>query len=310
MTTIPRSENLGLGILLTLLAFLSVAIMSALAKAVSVSVAAQVTTFFQNFISLLLFLPWILRRGITDLRTERFGLHLVRAISGLLSQYLLFVALRYIPLVDGVLLANAAPLFIPLVVWVWLKQRIQARLWASLIIGFIGIVLILQPRGGALNWAASLALLAGICSAVALVSVGRLDLTEPPARILFFYFAISSVLTAPFVVARWSTPEPRTWLYLAGVGVTMAIAQLLLILAYRQTSTSGLAPFNYSVVVFSGLIGWLVWNQVPNMLSIVGMVLVAAGSIYSTMQHRTSHPQVPTPFTRRGLAGQLASDSR
>lgn len=295
MTVPPRSRNLGLGILLTLLAFLSVAIMSAFAKAASTSVPAEVTTFFQNSISLLLFLPWILYRGIADLKTKRFGLHLVRAVSGLLSQYLLFAGLRYIPLVDGVLLANAAPLFIPVVVWVWLKHRIQARLWVSVIVGFVGIVLILQPGGSVLNWAASLALLAGICSAVALVSVGRLASTEPSSRILFFYFFISTVLTAPFVIARWSTPEPRVWLYLAGVGITMAVAQLLLILAYRQASTSHLAPFNYSVVVFSGLIGWIVWNQVPNLLAVFGMVMVAAGGISSTIQHRSGHPQVPTP---------------
>jgi drug/metabolite transporter (DMT)-like permease len=219
-------------------------------------------------------------------------------VSGLLSQFLLFVALRDIPLVDGVLLANAAPLFIPVVVWVWLKQHISTRLWGSLITGFVGIVLILQPGGAVLNAAALLALIAGICSAVALVSVGRLDLTEPSSRILFYYFFISTLLTAPFVTLHWSTPPAQAWLYLAGVGLTMAIAQLLLILAYQQASTAHLAPFNYSVVVFSGLIGWLVWHQVPNLLAVAGMVMVAAGGIASTVQHQTSHPQVPTPTGR------------
>jgi drug/metabolite transporter (DMT)-like permease len=299
MISTTRSLNLGLGILLTLMAFLSVAIMSAFAKVASASVGAGVTTFFQNFISLLLFLPWILRRGIGNLKTQHLGLHLVRAVSGLLSQYLLFVALRYIPLVDGVLLANAAPLFIPVVVWVWLKERIQPRLWVSLIIGFVGIVLILQPGTAALGWATSLALLAGICSAVALVSVGRLDNTEPASRILFFYFSVSSLLTAPFVVLHWSPPAPEASRYLAGIGVTMAIAQLLLILAYQKATASHLAPFNYSVVVFSGLIGWLVWNQVPNLLSVAGMLLVAAGGISSTIQHQATHPQVPTPLPRK-----------
>jgi drug/metabolite transporter (DMT)-like permease len=283
-----------------MLAFLAVASMSALAKAAtSAGVSAEVLTFFQNFLSLLLFLPWLVRGGIASLKTQRPGLHLVRAVTGLLSQYLLFVALDLdIPLVDAVLLANAAPLFIPLVVWVWQRERIGAQLWASLVIGFVGIILILHPGVGVISWGTPLAIAAGAFSAVALVAVRHLNTTEPPARILFYYFLISSVLTAPFVVVKWSTPEPRAWIWLLGVGVSMAISQLLLILAYQQASPSRLSPFNYSVVVFSGLIGWIVWHHVPNLLSLGGILLVCLGGILSTFQFHRVHGHLPAARPR------------
>jgi drug/metabolite transporter (DMT)-like permease len=292
-TNTPRNPNLGLGVLLTVLAFLSVAIMSAFGKAATKSVSSGVLVFFQNSISLVLLTPWIVRGGIGNLQTEHFWLHFVRGVSGLLSQYFMFIALNYISLVDAVLLVNAAPLFIPLVAWIWLKHGVSGRLWFSLVIGFVGIVLIIQPGRDVFSWATSLALVAGIFSAIALVTVGRLNITEPSTRILFYYFLISTVLTVPLLITEWSTPEPIAWIYLIGIGLTMAIAQLLLILAYEQASPSRVSPFNYSVVVFSGIIGWIVWNEVPNTLSILGTILVSAGGILSVIHYHKKHKPFP-----------------
>jgi drug/metabolite transporter (DMT)-like permease len=299
--------RLGLGILLTVLAFLSVAIMSAFGKAAAPFVSSGVLVFFQNSISLVLLLPWVLRGGSANFTTSHLGLHVVRGVTGMLSQYFMFVALNYIPLVDAVLLVNAAPLFIPLITWIWLKQTISGKMWMSLIIGFIGIVLILQPGASVFSWATPLAIVAGVFSAIALVTVGRLNLTEPSARILFYYFLISSILTTPLVIIRWSPPEPKAWMYLIGIGVTMAIAQFLLIVAYEYASPSHVAPFNYSVVIFSGLIGWAVWNEIPNALSWVGTLLVCAGGILSVIHHHKRHRPFPMVQARHASARERIS---
>jgi drug/metabolite transporter (DMT)-like permease len=266
-TAARPKANLTLGILLTVLAFLSVAVMSALGKAATEQVASEVVTFFQSSISLLLVLPLALRQGLIPLRTQHLPLHLVRGVAGLLSQLLMFVSLNFIPLVDSVLLANAAPLFIPIVMWVWLRQHVAPRIWACLLVGFVGIVVILQPGAAVVNPGIGWAIAAGFFSAVALVAVRLLDRTEPAIRILFYYFLISTIITLPLLVLNWPRPDPRTWLFLLGVGITMALAQYLLILAYDYASPSQTSPFNYSVVIFSALIGWLVWGQAPNALS-------------------------------------------
>jgi drug/metabolite transporter (DMT)-like permease len=285
-TTKPPPENLRLGILLTVLGFLGVAVMSAFGKAASASVSAGVLVFFQSAISLLLLLAWVLWVGVADLKTQHLGLHLVRAITGLLSQYFFFLAVSDITLLDAVLLVNAAPLFIPFVALIWLKTRIEGKLWLGLGIGFLGIILILQPGAGVFHWASLLALAAGGFSAIALVGQGRLTATEPASRILFYYVLISSVLTAPLAVAHWSAPEPSVWMWLLGVGVFMISSQLLLVMAFARASAALVSPFNYSVVVFAGLIDWLVWNQVPNLLSMAGVVLVCAGGIIATINHQ------------------------
>jgi drug/metabolite transporter (DMT)-like permease len=272
----------GLGVLLITLAFACVAAMSALGKGAS-AVSTGALVFFQNFISLILFAPWALRGGLAELKTSRIWLHVLRAGAGLLSQVLMFVAVKRMPLVNAVLLSNSAPLFIPLVSWAWLKRKVGGMVWVSLAIGFAGVILILRPGLALLtNPVALLAISAALFSAFALVSVNQLSKTEPARRILFYYFLFSSLAAAPFAAFQWKTPAFREWLYLGGIGLTMSASQMLIILAYQRASPTRIAPFNYTVVIFSGLIGWAVWHNTPGLLAFAGVLLVTAGGVLST----------------------------
>ena len=292
-----RAPNVLLGTLLIVLAFFSVAVMSAFGKAAA-GVPTGMIVLFQNGISLVLLLPWALRQGKADITTTRLPMHLVRALSGLLSQALFFIAVKDMKLVDAVLLVNAAPLFIPLVVLIWLKTRITPAVIMSLVVGFVGVLLILRPSAALLaNPAALLATAAALFSAIALVTVNRLSATDRPDTILFYYFLISTIAAAPFAIAGWRTPVGLEWGYLTGIGVFMAFSQLFIILAYQQSTAERLAPFNYSVVVFSGLIGWLIWHNVPDLVALLGIVLVCVGGILSIVfgggpvkEHAMGHP--------------------
>jgi drug/metabolite transporter (DMT)-like permease len=166
-----------------------------------------------------------------------------------------------------------------------LREKIGAATAISVAIGFIGVLLILKPGPSLLrNPAALLATAAAVCSAVALVTVNRLASTEPTDRILFYYFLTASLLTAPLLPFGWLSPTGRQWLILMGIGVCQAASQLLIILAYRYAKADRIAPFNYSVVVFSGLIGWIVWHNRPDALALVGVLLVSAGGIFTTIK--------------------------
>jgi drug/metabolite transporter (DMT)-like permease len=290
------TRQLLLGILLIVAAFFCVAVMSAFGKAAS-GVSTATISFFQSFISLLLFLPWTLRHGLADLRTNQLPLHIARALSGLLSQVLYFWAVREMSLIDAVLLVNAAPLFIPIVALVWNRTPITMAVGLSLLVGFVGVVLIIKPGEELLtNPSALIALSAALFSAIALVSVNKLSGQNQPDTILFYYFFIASVATLPFAIAGWSEPTKVEWGYLVGVGVFMALAQLLIILAYQHATASQIAPFNYSVVIFSGLIGWIVWQEPLGWISGVGIVLVCAGGILSILlaqDARRSHGMLP-----------------
>jgi drug/metabolite transporter (DMT)-like permease len=273
--------NLTAGIVLITTAFLCAAIMSALSKAAT-GISPLLLLFLQYVISFLVFLPAVAKEGVGMLKTEHLALHAFRSIAGSVCQLLFFIAVKSISLLDATLLSNAAPLFIPLVVWVWCKKSVSPMVWLSLLVGLVGIILIIKPGPEMLRNPASLiALAAAVFSALALVSTNRLAATEPPMRILVYNFGISTVLLVPICFFVWKPPTPQQWLILAGVGVFYALTQYLIILAYRHASAVQISPFNYTVVIFSGVLGWIFFNTVPDWISLVGTVLICAGGIMS-----------------------------
>ena len=274
-------QNLPLGICLITLAFFCAAMMSALSKAAA-GVPPLLILFLQYAISFAIFVPSAGRLGREHLKTEHFRLHLLRSVAGSVCQLLFFIAVRSISLLDAVLLSNAAPLFIPLVVYVWFRKTVKPVVWMSLLIGLTGIVLIIKPGPQMFQNPASLiALVSGMCSAFALVATNKLTETEPPVRILFYNFGLSTLLLIPLAIWVWQPLTAKQWLLLLGVGGFYALTQYLIILAYRYASATELSPFNYTVVIFSGILGWLMFGTAPDILGILGTVLICAGGILS-----------------------------
>lgn len=274
-------HNLPLGIALITIAFFCAAVMSTFSKAAA-GVSPLLILFLQYAISFVVFVPSATRLGRERLKTEHFWVHFFRSVTGSICQLLFFVAVRSIPLLAAVLLSNAAPLFIPLVVYIWFHKTVRPVVWISLFIGLAGIVMIIKPGPQLLeNPAGLIALASGLCSALALVATNKLAETEPPVRILFYNFGVSTLLLMPLAIAAWRPLTGKQWLLLSGVGVFYALTQYLIILAYRYASATELSPFNYTVVIFSGLLGWLVFGTVPDALAVLGTVLVCAGGIVS-----------------------------
>lgn len=262
--------------------------MSAFSKAAS-SVPALVILFLQYAISFLVFLPLAVKAGPGILRTEHVGLQFFRSVAGSICQLLFFVAVKSLPLMDSVLLSNAAPLFIPIIVYIWFRKAVQPLVWLSLLVGLIGIILIIRPGPQMFREPAALvALLAGVFSALALVATNKLAESEPPLRILIYNFGISTLLLIPLCIPAWKPLTEREWLLLIGVGGFYALTQYFIILAYRHASAADISPFNYTVVVFSGLLGWWFFGNVPGWMAVAGTALICAGGILSI---RAGHPE-------------------
>lgn len=281
-------HNRGRGIALIMIGFFWAAVMGAVTKSLH-GVSPLLTLFFQYAIAFLCFVPSGLRMGPAALRTQRAGLQIFRSLAGSACQLLFFLSLGSLPLLDASLLSNSAPLFIPIVVWLWFRKPVSRTVAASLLIGLIGVVLTIHPGPRLLrDPAALLALASGVLSAVALVATNRLAETDPPSRILLWNFGASTVLLVPIAIAVWRPLSARAWLMLLSVGVLYALTQWFIILAYRYAGAAELSPFNYSVVVFSGILGWIFFANVPGLSALLGTLLIGAGGILSI---HSGHPE-------------------
>jgi drug/metabolite transporter (DMT)-like permease len=282
-------ENLALGAALSSLSFLCTAVMSALVKATEELTSTAVVLLFQNLICLVLILPIALRGGWASLKTQKIGLHILRAVSGTGAWYALFVAILVMPLTNAILLTFSAPLWMPVIAWVLFREKASRATWIGAGIGFVGVLLVLQPHHTKFNFGALIALAGAFCLAIAFMSVRWLGATEPTSRILFYYFLLSTVLCTPFAIIDWRPFGLRGSIYLVGIALTLLIGQALIVLAYRYASAVKVGPFIYTVIVFTALIDWFLWNRAPTLVVVLGMALVIGGGVIAIRKQSAHH---------------------
>jgi drug/metabolite transporter (DMT)-like permease len=274
-----KPENLALGAALAALSFFCVAAVSALGKTAGEFTSTAVVVLFQNLICLVFVIPLAIRGGWTSLRTEKIGLHILRAASGTACWYALFFAIKMMPLTNAILLTFSAPLWMPVIAWVAFRQKSSAATWIGAAMGFVGIVLVLGPQNNSFNVGALLALAGALLLAIALMSVRWLGATEPMPRILFYYFLLSTAMAMPIAALDWQPFEARAWIYLLGIGFAQLLSQVFIVRAYRYASSVKLGPLVYTVIVFTALIDWAVWDRTPTLFVILGMTLVIGGGL-------------------------------
>ena len=283
--SLHQNVNLPIGIFLTMVAWTFFAVLNACIKAIAQEIPTHAILFFENFFALLLFIPFISIEP-KILKTKKLSLIILRSIFGILTYYFLFFSVKLIPLVDAALLSNTAPLFIPFILYFWIKKKIPLKQLLGIFLGFIGVIYILQPGIEIISVGSLLALASGIFAAGSMTS-SRLLSSESPITVCIYYLFISSVVLFPMLWLDWQMPSSRVWLLLISAGILMYFLQVFYTQAYKYACATDLGPFSYIFVIVSGLIDWLIWNDVPTLSSLVGIILVIIGGILTILFSET-----------------------
>ena len=178
----------------------------------------------------------------------------------------------------------------PVIAWVLFREKVSRSIWIGAGIGFVGVLLVLQPHHQKFNIGALIALAGAFCLAIAFMSVRWLGATEPTSRILFYYFLLSTLLCTPFAIIDWRPFGLRGSIYLVGIALTLLLSQALIVLAYRYSSAVTASPLIYTVIVFTALIDWFLWNRAPTVVVIFGMALVIGGGIIA-IRKQSAEPE-------------------
>ena len=294
-----RTELLR-GALFLLTGELLFATMGAMVKTVTQALPMEMAVFFRNAFGLLVLLPLIHRHGGLALyRTGHFPLHALRAVVGLSAMYCFFYTLGRLPLADGVLLKMTAPLFIPLIAWAWLGEGATRLALLAVPVGFVGVILVLQPHGE-LQAAALVGLLGGALVALAKVSVRRLTGREPVLRIVVWFTTLSTALSALPLLWHWRTPDAAQWALLLGLGAVGSAAQLVMTRGYACAPAGQLSPLTYSSVLFGAGYGYLLWGEVPHGRFVLGALLIALAGMLAVYRPRGAPLPLAVQGTTRG----------
>ncbi|WP_217549968.1 DMT family transporter [Pantoea sp. GbtcB22] len=288
--------NARLGVLLKILAALCATLMLACVKGLNGTLPTGEVIFFRSFIALLPLLIWLKMQGdvLENLKTRNLSGHFIRGFSGTGGMYFNYLALVYISLADATALSYAAPLFTVILAAMLLKERVRVSRWVAVVVGLSGILIMLSSSlstsGALFSYGASnattsigvaCALLAALCSATSNVQIRFLNGIEKPGAIVFYFSLMTTVIGLATALFGWSKPSAVQLLLLVCCGLFGGLAQILVTLSLRYADASLLAPFDYTTLVWSMLIGYLFLNSLPGSTTLLGASIVALAGIFA-----------------------------
>jgi drug/metabolite transporter (DMT)-like permease len=211
--------------------------------------------------------------------TERSKEHLFRCLMGLMALVAIVVALRELPLAVVVSLSYAAPLFITILSIFLLSERVGVFRWLAVLIGFIGVVIIAEPGFKGMNYLYFLPLIFCIGMAFVTITIRKLSTTEPIWLISIFFTITISIAGLATIPMGWKMPNFQDFILLALIGVTGGSANLFLTQSYKLSEVSLVAPLKYMALIFAIVFGYLIWNEIPTVKTLVGAFLVILASL-------------------------------
>ena len=237
--------------------------------------------FYRSFISLIFIILIIVNKKIS-LKTNFKKLHFYRSFVGFLSLLAFFYAISHLPLSTAISLNYTSPLFVALLITFFLNKKPSFYVCCLLLIGFFGAFLILKPTLiGNSAFAGFIGLLSGFGAGLAYLFMAQLGkVNEPDTRVVFYFTLLSSICAGLLMLLEDTNSEIfHHWWLLLGLGVSATIAQLALTKAYRVGNTLKNAGLSYLTILFSSILGLIVFSETLDVLSLVGILLIIISGI-------------------------------
>jgi len=269
------------GALWMIAASLGFTVNSALVKTLTVSgLEVFQIAFARALFSFALLVPFLLRAGPRALSTKHPWLHGIRAFCGAAAMVCGFYAVGRLQLADFTALTFTQPLFVTLLAVILLGEVVRWRRWLATAVGFLGVLIMVRPGASAFDPAALVALVSVSGIAIAVCLVKRLPEGESHATMLAYFCLMSLAITVLPALLLWTPPTAFQWLLLAGVGGLGVASQAMIIRAYRSGEASFVAPFDYLKLILAGLIGFLVFDELPGPWTLLGAAVIVCAALY------------------------------
>ena len=266
-----------------LLSMLLFSLMDASVKWLGASYPTTQIMFFRCAVAMVPILTILyLRGGWQLLKTRQKSLHLLRSVLGISAMGFAFYAFARMPLAEAVSILHTGPLFMTALSVLILREVVGIRRWTAVILGFIGMLIVVDPGAGMGESGSLYMLIAAFligCTTIIIRYLGRID--DPVC--ITFYFTLTGIVASSIGILwqGWTAPPLPDLLLLSAVGVLGGLAQYLMTLSYRHVAIAVVSPLKYLTIVYGGLIAYLVWGEIPDLQSVLGISLIVATGLYT-----------------------------
>ncbi|WP_439136917.1 DMT family transporter [Roseicyclus sp.] len=290
-----RISPTTLGMAMMLLGMFLFTANDALGKWLVASYSVGQVLLIRSLGALCILLPFVFAFGWRNLiRLERPKVQFARVCFSTAEVFCFYFAVRYMPLADTMTFWLAAPIYVALLAPIFLRETVGMLRWAAILLGFVGVIIALEPTGQGFGIAGLIAVLGSFCFALMLIT-GR-HLRETPDIALVFWQLIGAGL-AGFVAAPvgWIMPSSLDWALLALVGVVAMGAHLCVNRALKLADAGLLAPLQYTLLLWAIILGWIFFDDIPRTTMLVGAAIIVLGGLLLVMSDKQSRPKLTRP---------------
>jgi drug/metabolite transporter (DMT)-like permease len=246
--------------------------------------------FFRSFFGTVFLLPWLFRLGLAGLRTQRIGMHMARGFVGLATIYMSFTAIALVPLGEMAAIISTRPVIGSLGAVLILHEVARGHRWVATALGFAGALVVIRPGFADVSPGTLLALLSVMGLVAELLIVKLLVNTEEPDTIVTWQMVVFTPLSLIPAFFVWQTPDGWQFILLVCTGLFGTLTQRCLTRAYAAADATVVLPFDFTRLVFSALLGFLVFAEFPDVWTWTGAVLIFAAVLWITRQEtRANH---------------------
>ncbi len=237
--------------------------------------------FFRNFFAALLSCAVLIKSGIGfGWKKENTAGLIMRAVFGLAGVLCNFYAIGRLMTADASILNKLSPFFAIIFSYFIMKEKVKPYQAVSVIIAFIGAVFVIQPGGSAFSPAMLVGAASGMGAGLAYAFVRKVTANgEKGPTVVFFFSAFSTIVIAPYMIFNFHPMSALQWLYLIGAGMAAAGGQFTITAAYSYAPAREISVFDYTQIVFTALLGFLIFGDIPNVYSFIGYFIIVGVSV-------------------------------
>ena len=249
--------------------------------------------FFALVFMLVMFLP---RAGRRLFEIRRFDTQLVRGLLLFFSSLFYFNGIAHLPLATAAAISLTSPIIVTALSPRLLGEQVGIRRWSAVAVGFAGALIVVRPGHAAFDWYILLIVASTVCSAFYQLYSRRYGQSERPDASATLATVVGTVAASPFVPFEWVMPTSSWHIALfVGMGIMAGAGHYFLTIAYSQAPAAVISPFNYLQLVGAALLGYAVFNDVPDTWTWVGSGVIIASGLYIGNRERVRHRLAKTP---------------
>ena len=309
-----KKNNNPKGIILILLAMMVFSVQDGIMKHIYNFVSLYEIYLIRTVVSFILILIFlILTKKPIVFKSQYPILTLFRVILFFFGFSSFYISLTVLPLGTATALFFVTPFLITIFAYFFFKEEIGPRRWSAIAVGFVGVYITLNPDFSNFNYLSLLPILCAFCYSLSMIiikktsdkdSVYTQTFTFYIGAIIFsiiFYFVIGDGKfntiehpAAQFILREWFVDMENSILFMVATGVTATLAFLLLFTAYSIASPAVVSPFEYSILLWSPLIGWIYFNEVPTLSTVIGILIIVSSGIYIFLREKAQDQSIVT----------------